>query len=971
MFFGTADSNDIILSHLNTYLNDRNWMLKCAFFETIVGVATFLGGTSLEEFILPLMVQALTDPEDFVVRSVLHSFADMAQLGLFQRSKIWEMVDVVSRFTMHPNIWIREAAANFISSATIFLSSADKLCIILPLIRPYLKTGLNDYSELAVLDALKTPLSKAVLDMSINWAIKSDRGIFWKVVHQLRTFSLNSGSFVPTISSKESGHHALQRISKNEEDEQWLSKLRNIGMSQDDEAKLLALREYIWRLATSKARESPTHPSYLNNVINLRSFNITPQTVMFDEQITEQPPRKINNGLEGSGEQHSIAEALLDASMTIDDSIAKRKRSAMNSHKSKTGLPITTNGLEPNSPTSSPALLSPTDASTSTTRKGSLVRPGSADTTGQMSDDGTASLLDATSINSGDTVRGIRHKSSAMTLMSRKGSGKGPPETGTTSTNAFGKVEGPFTQFTSQSLPITLTRGRNGAAKDEIRFRAAHTYSGNDPNILKMLDAMYVDNYPNDITEFGPMIAPSSRRRAISRNNNQAADKPWRPEGTLVATFAEHVGPIHHIAVAPDHVFFLTGGDDGCVKVWDTGRLERNIAHRSRQTHKHANNTKITALCFVEHTHSFVSCGSDGSINVVKVDCIQSGGVGRYGKLRILREYQLPKNEFAIWAEHFKLDTNSTLLIATNLSRVLAIDLRAMTILYTLVNPVHHGTPTCFCIDKKRSWLLLGTSHGVLDLWDLRFKVRLKAWGVPGATSIYRIRIHPTRGRGRWVCVAGGSGQGEITVWDVEKTQCREVYRAGSSREASKNYEPWPVDEDRPEGMLGRFAGALEPTANVSNYGIRAMITGTDAHDDNRDVKYGFVITGGSDRKIRFWDLSRVESSMVVSGLDTDELKPSYTSSHPTPILTLNNERVPRQNLTAPNAGARDRGKDGGKSDGGSKGSGKAPRSTVISLQGQKLLRAHLDSILDVALLESPYGMMVSVDRGGVIFVFQ
>ncbi|KAJ8060412.1 hypothetical protein OCU04_010740 [Sclerotinia nivalis] len=957
MFFGTADSNDIILSHLNTYLNDRNWILKCAFFETIVGVATFLGGTSLEEFILPLMVQALTDPEEFVVRSVLHSFADMAQLGLFQRSKIWEMVDVVSRFTMHPNIWIREAAVNFISSATIFLSSADNLCIILPLIRPYLKTGVNDYSELALLDALKKPLSRAVLDMSINWALKVDRGIFWKPVNQLRTFSFSSSSFVPTISSKESGHNPLHRIPKNEEDEQWLVKLRNIGMSHDDEAKLLALREYIWRLAPSKAREGSTHPSYLNNVINLRSLNITPQTVMFDEQITEEPPRKIN------------------ASMTIDDPIAKRKLSAMNRHKSKASLPITSNGLEPHSPTLSPAFLSPSDSSTprssSTPRKGSLVRPGSSDTTGQMSDDGTASLLEATSIKSGDTVRSIHHKSSAMTLMNRKEPGKSVPETGTTSTNAFGKVEGPFTQFTSPPLPISLAKDQDSSAKNEIRFRAAHTYSGNDPNILKMLDAMYVDNYPNDIAEFGPMIAPSSRRRAISRNNNQAADKPWRPEGTLVATFAEHVGPIHHIAVAPDHVFFLTGGDDGCVKIWDTGRLERNIAHRSRQTHKHANDAKVTALCFVEHTHSFVSCGSDGSINVVKVDCIQSGGVGRYGKLRLLREYQLPKNEFALWAEHFKLETNSVLLIATNRSRVLAIDLRAMTILYTLENPVHHGTPTCFCIDKKRSWLLLGTSHGILDLWDLRFKVRLKAWGVPGATSIYRIRIHPTRGRGRWVCVAGGSGQGEVTVWDVEKTQCREVYRSGSSREAPKNYEPWPVDEDRPEGMLGRFAGALEPTAAASNYGIRAMITGTDANDDNRDVKYGFLITGGSDRKIRFWDLSRVESSMVVSGLETDELKPSYASSHPTPILTLNNERVPRQTPTAPNAGTRDRGNDGGRAEGSSKGGAKAPRSTVISLQGQKLLRAHLDSILDVALLESPYGMMVSVDRGGVIFVFQ
>ena len=168
MFFGTADSNDIILSHLNTYLNDRNWMLKCAFFETIVGVATFLGGTSLEEFILPLMVQALTDPEEFVIASVLRSLASMAELGLFQRSKIWELVEIVARFTMHPNIWIREAAAMFLSSATIFLSVADTQCIVHPLIRPFIKTAANDFSELGLLDNLKKPLSRAILDHAVS-----------------------------------------------------------------------------------------------------------------------------------------------------------------------------------------------------------------------------------------------------------------------------------------------------------------------------------------------------------------------------------------------------------------------------------------------------------------------------------------------------------------------------------------------------------------------------------------------------------------------------------------------------------------------------------------------------------------------------------------------------------------------------------------------------------------------------------
>jgi phosphoinositide-3-kinase, regulatory subunit 4 len=921
LFFGTAESNDIILSHLNTYLNDRNWMLKCAFFETIVGVATFLGGTSLEEFILPLMVQALTDPEEFVVQRVLHSLASMSELGLFQRSKTWELVDVVGRFTMHPNTWIREAAAMFLSSATLFLSSADNQCIVLPLIRPYLKTSIIDFSELGLLENLKKPLSRTVLDLSTTWATKVNRGIFWKPANQSRTFSLDSNAWISTVAAKDLGRHGLHKVPKNEEDEQWLGKLKNVGLAADDEFKLLALREYIWRLARSKARASEQQPTYLNDIINLRNIHITPQTVMFDDQqIMEQVPLHQNS--DGDDRTpHTIADALLDASMATDDSVLRQH------------VPIA---------------------------------PGSNGDSKANEEGGSLPNTDS-GLPSRDVRPKIHHQASAMNLMSRKDATKSFPETSMTPMSAFGKVEGPFARNVLDRPAVAQAKEKAEVVQDMVRVRAAHTYSGNDPSILKMLNAMYLENYHNDTAEFGPMIAPSSRRKAISRSSNHASDRPWRPEGILVATFAEHVGPIKHISVAPDHIFFLTGGDDGCVKVWDTGRLERNITHRSRQTHKHATGSQITALCFVDHTHSFVSCASDGSVNVVRVECVPSGGSIRYGKLRLLREYQLPKDEVAIWSNHFNIETSSVLFLATNRSRVLAIDLRQMKVLYSLENPVHHGTPTCFCIDKKRSWLLLGTSHGVLDLWDLRFKVRLKAWGVPGSPSIYRISIHPTKGRGRWVCVAGGSAHGEVTVWDVEKTQCREVYRAGGSRDGPKTYEPWPVDEDLPEGMLGRFATALEPTGSSNaDRGVRAMVTGTDSYDDGRESKYGFIITGGSDKKIRFWDLARVENSMVVSGLATEELKPTFTSAHPTASLTLNTERIPRPDPTAPNAGAGSKTSPSGRAHGG-----KPPRSTVISLQQQQLLKSHLDSILDMALLESPYGMMVSVDRSGVVFVFQ
>jgi phosphoinositide-3-kinase regulatory subunit 4 len=159
VFFGRTKANDTILSHLNTYLNDKDWMLRCAFFDTVTGIATYLGGVALEEYIMPLMVQSLTDPEEFVVEKVLKALSTMAELGLFQRTKTWELVDVVGRFMIHPSIWIREAAVGFISSSTRWLSPSEIHCILYPLIRPFLEAQIAEYTTTNLLEMLKKPVS--------------------------------------------------------------------------------------------------------------------------------------------------------------------------------------------------------------------------------------------------------------------------------------------------------------------------------------------------------------------------------------------------------------------------------------------------------------------------------------------------------------------------------------------------------------------------------------------------------------------------------------------------------------------------------------------------------------------------------------------------------------------------------------------------------------------------------------------
>lgn len=963
LFFGTAESNDIILTHLNTYLNDRDWMLKCAFFETIVGIAAFMGSVSLEEFILPLMIQALTDTEEFVVQGTLHSLAELAKLGLLSKPRLWELVDVVARFSMHPNVWIRESAADFIAGAARYIPLADIRCILLPSISPYLKTMCvpTQFTELQLLDCLKKPLSRSVFDQALLWAVQSDKGLFWKSMRNLRRLSFGASPILSKRAAKDMHPQSLSKISKNEEDEQWLGRLRNLGLAPDDEFKLLALREFIWRLSQIKARDSNANNSQneLNNIINLRTLGVTVQTVMFDEEAPKKQPGDIDVD---ANAPRTITDALMDASMTIDDPVGKRRRAAVNSHRSRLSSQM---NFSPNIDNRQPS-----EEGAESSRNGSP-REGS-----RMSLSPTApTSVDHAAV----TKTGLRKTSSAINLLSRRdnNTNKAVAETGTTDANATGRLEGLFAPGTPSRLSAD---GDGGDMQSLRRLHYNHNYPGNDPHVLKMLDSMYADNYPHDIAEFGPLVTPISRRKINKTSNGQAAEG-WKPTGRLVAIFSEQVGAVNRVAVSPDHVFFVTGGDDGTVKVWDSARLERNIAHKSRQTHRHAPGAKVTALCFIENTHCFISCASDGSVHVVKVETVFTSGVTRYGKLRLLREYQLPGDgeECALWCEHFKQETNSIMIIATNRSRILAIDLRTMSLMYVLENPVHHGTPTCFCIDRKRNWLCLGTAHGVLDLWDLRFKMRLKGWGVPGKSAIHRIHIHPIKGRGKWVCVSGGTGQGEVTVWDLEKTLCREIYRVGGNKEGPRGYDPWEVDEDKPEGMLGRFATNIEPsTTGNADRGVRAMVVGSSSLEgsEQRDIRHAYILTGGSDKKLRYWDLTRIENSTVFSGLMPDESKPTYSASHPTTAMTLNTERLPRAHAAGSGGGSANNGTDGRSSRrtngaGGESRTSRPTRSTVISAQQQQLLRSHLDSVLDVALLESPYSMAISVDRTGSILVFQ
>ncbi|KAK9471858.1 uncharacterized protein V1510DRAFT_426608 [Dipodascopsis tothii] len=1005
-FFGSQKANDVILSHLITYLNDKDALLRGAFFDGIIGLAAFVGGNSLEEYIMPLMVQALADPEEFVIEKVLYAFTSLAELGLIKRPSLWDLVRIIVRFSVHPNLWIREGVFAFVAASTRWLSPADVHCIVTPIIRPFLRCDVLEYTELGLLEFSKPAISRVVFNTAVRWAAEAKNTNFWKQAREQRIFdvmpifdgSYSIASSLHNLTIARPVAEYSEKIHRTEEDAFWLDKLQVLGLRENDVWKLVALREHVWRIAKSSNRYASARADFDPAAeISVKALGAQLHTYFFDD--TKVVRRAADPAVSAhTRRRYSSATALMDALKTIDGS---QRRASPSARTLGEYPPHWLNGAEgaprtlgpvfqvesPARPHAASLFLTPsTSAATAAERA-----PGARDLA-----DGLVPLEPFASAASSR----FRRKPSLL-LVGKAGStsAKSGADVGTSPAYAYGRVDKPALDGRAESPPPPFD--------DDVYEPVArgYSYTGDDPYIIKLLDTVYKERILGDLPLFAPAVPLEPRPPALIKYGDAHAQRSWRPDGVLVAQFVEHTAPINRVVTSPDHYFFLTASDDGTVKVWDSTQLERNVTNRARKTYVHSTSARVRALCVLDSTYCFASGATDGSVHVVKIEFTPAvqPGIPKYGKLQPLRAYQLRAGEHAVWLESSRLEAGSVLLIATNRGRVLALDLRTMQPRFELQNPLHHGVPTCFCVDRRRRWLVVGTSRGVLDVWNLRFRVRIKSWGLRGGSPIRRIGLHPTQGLGKWICVAGGTNQNasELTVWDVEKAVCHEVYRtADASKEVDRPYEAYDVDADGTDGLLARLAAdpadLLEGTEAAVSRGIRSMWIDTSSalvdwgasyglYDDRaaRHAAYsgGFVISAGADRHLRYWNLSKVESSSVFSGHDPDKARPTYSVVR-AGGLNINMELRPVQSADddlarqPTNASA-----DATLTPSTTVSSSSSRRRVVLQQhQSQRLVaitneqrnlaKSHYDSILDVTVLRRPYGLVVSVDRSGVIKVF-
>ncbi|KAJ1976741.1 Serine/threonine-protein kinase [Dimargaris verticillata] len=163
LFFGHKRAHDFLLSHVITYLNDRDWQLRGAFFEAVVGLATVVGPYGLAMYIMPLMTQSLTDTNEFVVEKVLHGFTALTETGLFAKPVLWDLLNFTLPLVLHPNTWIRAETMALAVAITHQLPLVDRWCVVLPALKPYLKVETLEVTIPALTEALKPPITRRLL----------------------------------------------------------------------------------------------------------------------------------------------------------------------------------------------------------------------------------------------------------------------------------------------------------------------------------------------------------------------------------------------------------------------------------------------------------------------------------------------------------------------------------------------------------------------------------------------------------------------------------------------------------------------------------------------------------------------------------------------------------------------------------------------------------------------------------------
>ncbi|CAL1546383.1 unnamed protein product [Lymnaea stagnalis] len=738
LFFGRQKANDILLSHIVTFLNVKDdWRLRACFFKTVVDVTMYVGW-QCSEVLLPLLQQGLSDIEEFVITEDLHALKQLTNHRLLNKTMMQTLVCDAAALLAHPGPWVRQAAVGFVTAVAKAYDVPDIHCKLLPQIRPFLNRNVMQLRKPAVvLDALADPIPRDVFDYLLRSPLlEAVFNVLDKRIY-IRSISQQIRNVYPELEENLS---------------QVFRKLSSLGLTEEFERKLLAMKDFMLRLHKNKTgsiesiHKSPSHA-------NPGNVNV----VSYGRHITRRHADLIKNR-EQSGETQPVVAGK-------PKRLKKQDSVTMNPEWKKM---FGNDEAEAGSLSSSPKPSLPLSGADRRQSEASLKTPMSTATTSPVSPMQTsAESLPPIMLSSENFQRAL-----AM----------------------------------SQDKPQKSVITRYAKCKWELRDLVHHRRAQFDADIL-LTDAI----------------------SGIAWDVHHPPDN-WKPKGILVAHLQEHRGAINRLSVSHDHKYFASCSNDGSVRIWDSGKLEGKTAANRSKVCLNKQGGKIKSVCFLERSNSVASASDNNTINVYRLDS---------GSVQIEDSRTVDVNVYGQIMDmtHFDTGAQSILTYATVSSHIVGWDLRCSAPAWILRNDPRHGLITSFAVNQSQCWLAAGTCSGALVCWDMRFRMPINKMQHASGRRVRRVTMHPSEQS--WL-VASFNWNNEVSMWDAETGQRQKTLWPSSTppltyTKQNKNKED--------EGIGGVYVGSTDSKA--------------------------FVLTGGTDLRLRFWDLNYPANSMCFNyGLD-------------------------------------------------------------------------------------------------------
>ncbi|XP_071037345.1 phosphoinositide 3-kinase regulatory subunit 4 isoform X3 [Parasteatoda tepidariorum] len=286
VFFGRRKGNDVLLSHMITYLNDKeDRHLRGAFFDAIVGVASYVGWQCCP-ILKPLLQQGLTDSEDFVIRKALAALSELTELGLLQKQMLYDLVTEAIPLLIHPNLWIKQSAVGFVCVVAKSLNLADVQCRLIPLLQPFLRHSVIQVDkELVLLNALQDPVPRCIFDFLIR--LPTLRNLLESLCERKISRSVARPGHLPAYRELDPNLNMVY------------NRLQSDGMNELVEEEILAMKDHLLKVQLKKCGDLVSSSNMNEGEIDLSSYPFPPQTysvpLVLVENHFDKPMQAVQN----------------------------------------------------------------------------------------------------------------------------------------------------------------------------------------------------------------------------------------------------------------------------------------------------------------------------------------------------------------------------------------------------------------------------------------------------------------------------------------------------------------------------------------------------------------------------------------------------------------------------------------------------------------------------------------------------